>query len=228
MRCWRSWMRHRRLAIYTLGAARRFATGLGRGLAVETLDRASGRFLPEKPPAAVQAALWAKFGVRGAGNETGRPVNRGGRRRRWSATLTLCQWQVGYSHGSVSTIHNQARLVSATELTADERWPTWQDSPSFRRKPPRGAFHAWTGRISPVGDFEAVQWPFAEISHYGTAVTSRRRRRRHRRLGRWAPSTSESPCRRLWCPARGFLQLLRRRRMSCRFASEASAVPPAW
>ena len=70
----------------------------------------------------------------------------GGRRRRWSATCALCQWRVSCGHGAVSPIHALTCLVSVAEPTADERWPTWQDSLSFRRKRSRGVFHAWTGR----------------------------------------------------------------------------------
>ena len=51
-----------------------------------------------------------------------------------------------YSHGPVSPIHDWVRFVSGAEPTVDERRPTWQDSPSFRWKRPRGTFHAWTGR----------------------------------------------------------------------------------
>ena len=80
--------------------------------------------------------------------KTSRLVSRGDRRRGWSATITLCQRRVSHGHGSVSPIQDWTRLVAAAEPTVDERWPAWQDIPSFRRKRPRGAFRSWAGRNS--------------------------------------------------------------------------------
>ena len=47
--------------------------------------------MPAAALAGVLVALRAKFGACGDVNETGRPDRGGGRRRRWSATPTLCQ-----------------------------------------------------------------------------------------------------------------------------------------
>ncbi len=158
-------------------------------------------------PAGVSGALWAKQEVCHAESETCRPAWRGDRRRRWSATFTLCQRRVSHGHESVSPIHDWRRLVAAAEPTVAERWLTWQDTPSFRRKCPRGAFHAWAGKMFSRG-LGAIRWPFAGNFPYGAAATSRRRCCRHRRLGRWAPSTWITICRRLCPPARGVLRSL--------------------
>ena len=77
--------------------------------------------------------------------ESGGPVTkpsarvRGGRRRRWSATITLCQRWVSHRHWSVSPMHDWMCLVAAGEPKVDEWWRTWQDALSFRRKRPRSA-----------------------------------------------------------------------------------------
>lgn len=80
---------------------------------------------PAAVPAGVSVALRTKPTVCSAGNQTGLPIGWGVRHRRWLATLTLCQRLVSHGHGSVSPIHDQARLICAAELTADGQWPTW-------------------------------------------------------------------------------------------------------
>ena len=175
-------------------------------------------------PAGVSAALWAKQEVCHAEGETCRPAWRGDRRRRWSATFTLCQRRVSHGHGAMSPIHDWTCLVAGAEPTVAERCPTWQGIPSLRRKWPRGALHAWAGRMFSRGTRGCPVAVRGDLSlrkggHFSHATPSPSLS--------WALCTIHlgNPYHRPCCPVHGVLRPLGQRRSWRRSLSAESASP---
>ena len=86
-------------------------------------------------------ATGCRWGASWACKETGRPVSRGGRGRRSSATSTLCQLGMQSRHCLLSS-----NLPAAVGQLAGQA-----DSPSFGRKRPPGAFYGFLGSWAPFG-----------------------------------------------------------------------------